>query len=250
MRLVMIVVIIGLITIEHGTTGDFSLSENSAKNVRKYIFDYFLKNSRAPVLEQVMAKHHLSRPDAFSILKELETKRHLVLLPGTQRIYMVNPFSNLTTPFGVSTGGNEYFAACAVDAIGFHAMLDNQDVTINSYCHHCADPIRIQLKKGRVVSNTPENVLVYVSTPASKWWNNIVDTCSNNMVFHASKEHLGEWQSKNPGMGKAITVSKTLELCPPLFTGRLSLDFVRPSADELGTHFDKIGLLGEFWKLK
>lgn len=226
------------------------MSENSSKKVRKYIFEYCLKNSRAPVLEQVMERFHLSRPDAFSLLKELETKRHLVLLPETQRIYMVNPFSNLTTPFSVSTGGNKYFAACAVDGIGFHAMLNNQDVTISSYCHHCAEPIRIELKNGRVASSTPQSPLVYVSTPASKWWNNIVDTCSNNMVFHASKEHLERWQSRNPGRGEAITVSKTLELCPPLFKGRLGLDFERPSADQLAAHFDKIGLVGEFWKLK
>jgi hypothetical protein len=164
---------------------------------------------------------------------------------------MLNPFSNVPTPFRVSTGGRGYFASCAIDAIGFHPMVDNQDVLISSYCHHCAEPIRIELKNGKMVSASPENPLVYVSIPARKWWDNIVDTCSNNMVFHSKKEHLREWQMHNPSSnGEAISVGKTLELGQLLFKNRLALDFVRPDVVELQKYWDSIGLTNSFWKLK
>ncbi len=129
-------------------------------------------------------------------------------------------------------------------------MMDGRETMINSYCHHCAEPIKIQLKNGKVLSSEPKNPLVYISIPAGKWWNNIVDTCSNNMVFHSNKEHLEEWRLNNLGVGEAITVSKTLELDLPLFKGRLNLELERPLPYKLAAHFDKIGLRGDFWKLK
>jgi len=72
--------------------------ENMAKPVRKFIFDYFLGNSRAPVLEEVMQRFHLARCDAHDVLEELEAQHHVFRLPGTQRILMANPFSALDTP--------------------------------------------------------------------------------------------------------------------------------------------------------
>lgn len=227
------------------------MSQGLATNVRKYVFDYFLSHGQAPVLEQIMREHRLSRTTAYSVLKDLETARHLVLIPGTQRILMANPFSNVTTPFKVKTVGREYFAACAWDLIAFHVMMDRKEVEINSYCHHCAEPIRIVLKNGKVESSQPRNPLVYISIPAARWWQNIVDTCSNNIVFYGSKEHLDEWLSKNPGLtGESLTVSKTLELSPPIYADKLNLDYARPTVDQLAAHFGALGLHGEFWKLK
>jgi len=69
-----------------------NLSETVAKPVRKFVFDYFLENSRAPVLEEVMQSFHLARSEARDVLEELETAHHVIRLPGTQRILMANPF--------------------------------------------------------------------------------------------------------------------------------------------------------------
>lgn len=233
-------------------TGEkLAFSQSLIKNVRKYIFDYFLDQGEAPVIEQIMREHHLSRRDAFSLLKELETFRLLVLVPGTERILMAHPFSNVSTPFRVKTGGKGYYANCAWDAIAFHTMLDNQDVEIDSYCHHCADPIKIQLQNGGLKNAHPQNPLVFISVPAAKWWQNVIDTCSNNMVFLAGKEHLSDWLAHNPGLtGEALTIAQTHALGIPIYKTKLSLDYSRPSVDQLVAHFDSLGLQGPFWKLK
>jgi hypothetical protein len=130
-------------------------------------------------------------------------------------------------------------------------MLDNLEVEINSYCHHCADPIRVQLQNGNVKSTHPQNPLVFISVPAAKWWQNVIDTCSNNMVFLAGKEHLADWTSRTPGLtGEALSVSKTVELSLPIYKRKMALDYSRPSLDELVAHFERLGLQGPFWNLK
>jgi len=86
--------------------------------------------------------------------------------------------------------------------------------------------------------------------PASKWWDNIVNTCSNNMVFFNSKHHLGEWLGRSPGTtGEMLTVEKTVELSRPTYTGKMELDFARPPKEELMRRWADIGLKGDFWKL-
>jgi len=89
-----------------------STPENLQKNVRKYIFEHFEEHATPPVLEQIMRKFGLDRTSAFNALVDLQSARHIALLPGTQRILMAFPFSSIVTPFRVRLTGKdkEYFA--------------------------------------------------------------------------------------------------------------------------------------------
>lgn len=121
-----------------------------ARDARKFVFDHFAERAAPPLLEQVMERFRLSRPSAFEVLQDLEATRHLRLVPGTQRILMAFPFSAVATPFRVFVpGGRAYFANCAWDGVAFHAML-GQGIRIASYCHHCAEPIAVELSAGRL----------------------------------------------------------------------------------------------------
>jgi len=127
-----------------------SADDPLARDVRKYVFDHFLEQAVPPVLEQIMERYHLDRVEAFAILKGLEDARHLKLVPGTQRILMAFPFSAVATPFRVTRPviGRRYYANCAWDAVAFHAML-HEIIRIEGRCHHCAEPISVELAGGR-----------------------------------------------------------------------------------------------------
>jgi len=225
-----------------------ALSESLQKTVRKYVYDYFLEKERAPVMEEIMEKFHLDRMTAHQVFLGIEQAHNLSLVPGTQRILMAHPFSAIATPFKVTIGSKTYYANCAWDSVAFHVML-SQDIRVDSFCHHCAKPIKINLDHGKAISNPPEP-LVFLSMPASKWWDNIVNTCSNNMVFFSSKQHLAEWQARNPATtGEALSIEKTVELSRPTYATRMELDFSRPPKEELMQRWASIGLKGDFWKL-
>jgi alkylmercury lyase-like protein len=217
------------------------------KTVRKFIFDYFFENTTAPTVEEAMARFGLARLDAFETFRGLESDHHILLVPGTQRILMANPYSAVATPFRVFAGKRRYFANCAWDTVAMHVMLDT-DSRVESFCHHCAEPIEISLSNGTVTSSTPENPLIFLSMPVAKWYDNLVNTCSNNMVYFASKEHMSKWLSANPNLkGEALTVEKMAEVCKPLTQGRMNLDYERPPKEKLMAYWDSLGMTSDFW---
>jgi len=217
------------------------------KVLRKYIFDHFFELSVAPTLEETMQHFELSRKEAFSRFKGLESEHHVLLVPGTQRILMANPYSAVTTPFRVKAGGKLYFANCAWDTVSMHVMLDT-DAQVESYCHHCAESIEISLSHGKVSSSSPATPVIFLSMPVAKWYDNLINTCSNNMVYFASEGHMSDWLASNPGLlGEFLNVEKMAEVCTPLSKGRMSLDYERPPKEELMGYWDSIGMKSDFW---
>jgi hypothetical protein len=217
-----------------------------------YILEHFEEHTTAPVLEQIMRRFELDRSSAFKVLSDLQSARHIALLTGTQRILMAFPFSSIVTPFRVKVAGKdkEYFANCAWDAVAIHVALGKEQ-WISSYCHHCSEDVKIHLKDQRVISQLSDNQpIVYLALPASKWWENILLTCSNNMVFFSSKNHLAEWiNSGSQTGGEALTIEQTLRLSVPIYKTKMSLDYARPSREQTIAHFQSLGLTSDFWKI-
>lgn len=226
------------------------VADSLERDVRKFVFDHFVEHAVPPVLEQIMERYRLHRDEAFAALKGLEEARHLKLVPGTQRILMAFPFSAVATPFRVTRPviGRRYYANCAWDAVAFHAML-HEIIRIEGRCHHCAEPISIELAGGKSHASPPGPV-VYLALPASQWWNDIVLTCSNHMVFFSSDSHLDESRraSQTPE-GTVLTIEETHALSVPIYKDKLRVEYVRPGKDELVAHFRSLGLTGEFWRL-
>jgi Alkylmercury lyase len=218
-----------------------------SREVRKYIIDRLVETARAPHLEEIMQQFRLSRDEAVRRLEELQAAHHLLLLPGTRRILMVHPFSNLPTPFGVVSGSHRYFANCAWDAIALHVVLD-RDVRIHSFCHHCGASIEFGLSRRARVDEEGRDVLVFLGTPVSRWYDNLVNTCSNTMVFFASRHHWDEWQRDHPETrGETFTVDRMIEVVTPISTARATREYQMPSKAELMAHWASIGLRGPFW---
>jgi Alkylmercury lyase len=224
------------------------MAEATVKELRKYIFDCFVATARPPLLEEIMAQYSWSRDEGFSRLQELQGAHHILLLPGTQRILMANPFSGLPTPFRARTERHEYYANCAWDAIALHVVLD-QDVSVSSFCHHCGEGIHFSLRNGRLVSPEGRDVLVFLQTPVARWYDNLLLTCSNAMVFFHSQQHLEEWRAAHPDFsGESLTIERMIDVVTPISKGRTCLDYRMPSREELMGHWDSIGLRGAFWR--
>jgi hypothetical protein len=220
-----------------------------ASRVRLFVFRYVLEHAQAPVVEELMREFALTREATASVLRELETARHLALVKGTARILMAFPFSAIATPFRVTVGGCEYFANCAWDAIAFHAML-GEPIRVDSFCHHCATPIHVELTDGRATLVDPPETLVYLALRPTQWWDDIITTCSNTMVFFASDEHRDASDlCAAPEDAASLTPNQVHRLSGPIYARKLELDYARPSREELIAHFASIGLTGDYWKL-
>lgn len=222
--------------------------ETLAQRVRLFIFERFLEVGDPPVLEEVMNGFSLSREGGNEVFERLATARHIALVPGTARILMAFPFSAVATPFRTTVRGRTYFANCAWDAIAFHAMLDD-DIRVESFCHHCAAPITVEVR-GDTFDVEPSEALVYLALPPTQWWADIVTTCSNTIVFFASPEHRDASDlCRPPASAASLTPAQVDGLSTPIYARKFAFDYARPSKEELLDHFAAMGLEGEFWKL-
>jgi hypothetical protein len=223
--------------------------EQAVARVRLSIFERFVKDSRAPVVEELMTEFSLPREDVTAILDELVAARHIALVPGSARILMAFPFSAIATPFQVTARGQTYFANCAWDAVAFHSML-REEVRIDSFCHHCATSITIELQDGRATRVEPKETLVYLALRPTHWWENIVTTCSNTMVFFASAEHRDASDLRRPpDEAASLTPDQVHALSGPIYSRKLEFDYARPTREELLDHFASMGLTGDYWRM-
>jgi hypothetical protein len=197
-----------------------------------------------------MVELHLGRHDVESSLDRLEQARHIRLLPGTHRILMAFPFSAIASPFRVRVRDRgTYFANCAWDSIAFFPML-HQPLRVESFCHHCAGPISFEIREGRPVSDASDLPVVYLGRPAAEWWQDIITTCSNTMLFFANPEHLRSWRADyREENGVELSIETVLRLSEALYAGRLERDFARPSRDRLVELFRGLKLTGAFWQI-
>lgn len=218
--------------------------------VRKCVFDHFLEHGQPPVVEEIELHVRQPRAEVEAALDRLEGSRHLKLVPRTHRILMAFPFSAVATPYRVTVEGQgSYFANCAWDAVAFHSML-RRPIQVDSFCRHCGTRLAVAIREGKRVGD-PENApVVYLGLPAAQWWDDILYSCGNTMVFFGSHDHLERWRSQGSmAEGQELSIETTLKLSEPLYASKMDRDYARPSREALERTFAELGLRGAFWKL-
>ncbi len=217
--------------------------------MRLRVYEHFVEHGVPPVVEQLMAEFQLSRAETVSALGGLAERRDVALVKGTARILMAWPFSAVATPFVVRAGGRAYFANCSWDSIAFHALL-RQPIRIESHCHHCAAAIAIDMEDGRAARVEPSATIVYLALRPTQWWEDIITTCSNTMVFFCSAEHRDASDlTASPDQAASLTPDQVHLLSIPLYEGRLELDYERPGREALNSLFARLGLTGPYWQI-
>jgi hypothetical protein len=196
-----------------------------------------------------MTEFQLPRSEAVAELRKLADERHVALVKGTARILMAWPFSAIATPFVVRARGRRYFANCSWDSVAFHAML-GEDIRVEALCHHCAGRIEFEMSSGRTANIEPAQTLVYLALKPSQWWEDIIISCSNTMVFFCSPEHRDASDLGASGeQAASLTPNQVHLMSVPLYTNRLEINYARPTGPELSAHFASLGLTGPFWQL-
>ncbi len=197
-----------------------------------------------------MKEFGLTREETVAVLGELVEQRSVALVKGTDRILMTWPFSAVTTPFVSIVRGRRYMTNCAWDAIALHALLPGDPVVVDSFCHQCAKPIRIELRAGQATVVEPQTTIVYLALRPTEWWEDIISTCSNTMVFFCSADHRDASGLSAPAdRAASLTPQQTHDLSVPLYQPRLEIDYTRPSRDELNAHFAALGLTEPYWRI-
>ena len=139
------------------------------KQVRQYIYDYFVEHEQAPT--RLQSAQALASPfsDIQAAYQRLAEGKALVLQSNGE-ILMAEPFSAVPTAFYVKVGARAWWGNCIWDALGITAML-KQDARIVTACGCCNDAMTVEIRNGELVNAVG---LVHFAIPPRDWWKNVV----------------------------------------------------------------------------
>ena len=96
------------------------------------------------------------------------------LHPGTDWIASFPPFSNIPTQYRVSVDGHQrWFAQCGFESLAMCWLFPGQTVRIDTACLSSGEPLRIDIRDGRILRAEPDTIYGYVNIPMVRWRENL-----------------------------------------------------------------------------
>lgn len=95
-----------------------------------------------PIEDIVRARPHRPAAETRAALAALDAADLIVV--ADDAVPFAYPFATGPNPFAVEVDGVTCYACCAVDALGLAPMLGAR-ITVRSGCHHCGEPIVIDV---------------------------------------------------------------------------------------------------------
>jgi hypothetical protein len=139
------------------------------KQVRHYIYEYFVKTGQAPTLHHCAQAFSCPLADIQAVYQRLAYGRALVLQSNGE-ILMAEPFSAVPTAFAVELGNHDWWGNCIWDALGILAML-KEDGCVVTACGCCNDAMQLEIRNGQIVDTSG---CVHFAIPPKEWWKNVV----------------------------------------------------------------------------
>lgn len=123
--------------------------------------------AEAPSVAETAAALALSQQQVVDALHSLAEQHRLVLLPGTDAVWMAHPFSAIATDFVVHAAGQSWHANCVWDGLSILGLVG--DGRLETHSPQTGAPIRFDVLGGRV---TGDGIIHYL-VPARRFWDDI-----------------------------------------------------------------------------
>lgn len=201
----------------------------------------------APSLDALAVEAGCDVPTVAAHLQRLADAHALVLHPNSTRPWVVHPFALAPGSCWVRTPRRGYWANCLYCAFGVAAALDS-DAAITTRYGGEDEPARYEIRRGAGVTS-PGTDVFHLSTPAARWWDNVIFSCSSFQSFQ-SQADIDRWcRVHDLPRGATLSIPQLWEFAKDWYGGYLSAPWRKRSRAEAAALFAKHGLTGEFWKL-
>lgn len=61
-----------------------------------------------------------------------------------------------------------------MESLAVSQLFPGKDVTIDSYCPHCMEPIQVRTRDGQIVARNPESIVLHFGVPLRNWFKDLV----------------------------------------------------------------------------
>ena len=140
------------------------------RRIRLFIYRFVLRHDRCPSVNEVARELGTSPLKAGRLLKRLEEVHHAVVLsPGSENLWLADPFAALPTAYPVYSGHHTWFGMCVWDALGILVLCEGGGAA-PTLCPVSGEELRLQVRNGRL---TKADGVVHFAVRAADWWKNI-----------------------------------------------------------------------------
>lgn len=110
-------------------------------------------------LSELPTALRLSPATVASAVSRLVERGVVVVELETGSILGIRGLSLTETDHRLSLAGRQFYAFCAVDAVGIPAAL-RADARVESRCHHCRTPLTLEVSGG-AITKAPEGMVIW-----------------------------------------------------------------------------------------
>lgn len=200
----------------------------------------------APPIDVLSRELGLTDADVTMGLQRLAHAHALLLHPGTCRPWVVHPFALSPGSCWVQTANKGYWANCLYCACGIGAAL-GCDATIHTRYGGEAQPALYEIRDGQLCDSGD---IFHLSTPAARWWDNVIFACSSFQPFKSARD-LEDWCRRHDlPKGAIMTLPQLWEFARDWYGHYLARPWKKRSVAEAESVFQRNGLTGPFWSLR
>jgi alkylmercury lyase-like protein len=167
---------------------------NHDRRVLTAILDHAL-HGRAASDPLLAAATGLAAEGVTAALTALHETGAIYLRDGI--IVAAYPLSFVPTTHRVTIGGVTTYANCAIDALAVPPMAERA-ADITSACGHCRAPIRVRMRRDRILRSEPAGpVVFYLAKDCCPPGPAVLTRCPH-IHFFCDRSHAAQWQEAHP----------------------------------------------------
>jgi hypothetical protein len=203
---------------------------------------------RAPSNAELARAAGVEEAQVEASLQRLHDTHSLLLHPHKCEPWLVHPFALTAGSCWVDIGEPSergYWANCLYCAFGIAAATGKSAVVTTRYGGERITTA-YRIGEGRLLDH---HGLFHLSTPAARWWDNIVAACASFQPF-AREEDIDPWCERH-GMKRGATMSLDAlwRFASDWYGAYLDDPWRKRTPDEVRALFDRHGLTGPFWQV-
>jgi hypothetical protein len=208
------------------------------------IIEHFIDHQHAPSIDVLAAHFDQPRAAVIAALRALQDYHGVVLHPVTSEIWVTHPFCGAPTNFWVQSPKGGWWSNCAWCSAGIAALVG--DVRITTTLGAETRPATVRIADGRSLD---EGLFVHFPIPMRKVWDNVIYTCSTQLLFD-SEASIDDWCRRHRiAKGSVQPFSRVCEFARVWYGRHLDPAWKKWSADEARAIFEKFGFTDAIWDM-
>lgn len=224
--------------------GTVNLSEFD-QDVRGALTRAIAELGHAPELAELARTLDAEPGEIERSLLRLQDAHALHLHPGSCDPWAVHPFALSPGGCWVETDARGYWANCLYCAFGIVAAVAS-DARITTRFGGEGETAIFTIADG---APREQQGVFHLSTPAARWWPNVIHACASFQPFRAEAEIDGWCARHRLPKGAVMTIPALWSFASEWYGGYLQHPWRKRTPDEVRALFARHGLTSAFWEV-